>query len=196
MSEMLLERLRTAVRNRQPVEWNEHGIKRAAVAVILARKNQELELLLIRRAERAGDVWSGHMALPGGKWSAQDSTLLETAIRETREEVGIDLHSAELIGQLDDQRPGSQRLPRIGVRPFVFHLDNVPRTMHSPEVADSLWVPMSVLRSPATRRESDIFVEAGWRRFPSYVVGPHVVWGLTERILTWLFGLVDHQESA
>jgi 8-oxo-dGTP pyrophosphatase MutT (NUDIX family) len=194
MSQMLLKRLRLALRHRRAVEWNERGITQAAVAVILAHRARGLELLLIQRAERPGDVWSGHMALPGGKWSPEDSTLLATAMRETREEVGLDLAAAELIGQLDDQRPGSRLLPRIGVRPFVFHLVDPPPTAHGPEVADSVWVPLDVLRAPATRQETDIFVQGEWRRFPSYVVGSHVVWGLTERILSWLLGLVGEDQ--
>lgn len=195
MSEMLLERLRSAVRARQPVEWNEPDIQQAAVALILAGSADALELLLIRRAERAGDVWSGHIALPGGKRSPEDPDLLATAMRETREEVGVELASAELIGQVDDQRPGSQLLPRIGVRPFIFHLAQLPPTAHGPEVADSLWVPLAVLRDPTTRRDSDIFVHDEWRRFPSYVLGPHVVWGLTERILSWVLRLVGENED-
>jgi len=190
MSETRLDRLRAALQARQPREWNERGIERAAVAIIFAQRGAALELLLIRRAERTGDVWSGHMAFPGGKWSPDDVTLLATAIRETHEEVGIDLGSAELLGQLDDAKPGSQVLPRIGVRPFAFHLRRVAEPTHSPEVAESVWVPLDVLRAPGTFRETVIALPGGPRRFPAYVIGPHVVWGLTERILSPLLGLV------
>jgi len=195
MSETALDRLRVALRRHEPREWNERGIERAAVAIILAQRGPALELLLIRRAERSGDVWSGHMAFPGGKWSPDDATLLATAIRETQEEVGLHLEAAELLGQLDDAKPGSQLLPRIGVRPFAFHLPEAPEPIHGPEVAETVWVPLEVLRAPGTFTEAVIALPGGPRRFPAYVIGPHVVWGLTERILSPLLGLVFQDHS-
>ena len=91
----------------------------AAVAVVLAPEPESV--LLIRRAERAGDPWSGHMALPGGRRrSRPDHDLVATAIRETAEEVGLALGPEQLIGALDDVVPRTPVLPPIAVRPFVF----------------------------------------------------------------------------
>jgi len=191
MSKTYLDRLRMALLSRPPREWNELDMARAAVAVIFAQRGEALEVLFIRRAEREGDVWSGHMAFPGGRWSPEDQTLLATAIRETQEEVGLDLRPAELLGQLDDAGPSSQLLPRIAVRPFAFHLEGPSERRHGPEVAESVWVPVDLLKSPGTLRETIIDLPGGPRRFPAYVIGPHVVWGLTERILSPLLGLVD-----
>src|SRR5688572_27389789 len=75
----------------------------AAVAIIIAPDPDAI--LLIRRAERAGDPWSGHMALPGGRREPGDLDLLATAIRETSEEVGIRLGSEQLVGTLEDVVP-------------------------------------------------------------------------------------------
>ncbi|HEU5170288.1 MAG TPA: NUDIX domain-containing protein, partial [Gemmatimonadales bacterium] len=79
-------------------------------------------LLLIRRAERAGDPWSGQMGLPGGRHHPGDPDLLATAIRETEEEVGLALDASRCIGVLDDVAPRTPDLPPIAVRPFVFSL--------------------------------------------------------------------------
>src|SRR5258706_13265424 len=79
--------------------------RRAAVALVLSPSLADapaLSLLLVRRAERDGDPWSGHMALPGGHAHPSDVDLLHTARRETLEEVGIDLTDAELLGRLDE----------------------------------------------------------------------------------------------
>ncbi|MDH4045507.1 MAG: NUDIX domain-containing protein, partial [Gemmatimonadota bacterium] len=62
---------------------------RAAVAVMLAQESESV--LLIRRAERVDDPWSGHIGLPGGRTSPSDADLLVTAMRETTEEVGVRL---------------------------------------------------------------------------------------------------------
>ncbi|HEU5217398.1 MAG TPA: NUDIX domain-containing protein, partial [Gemmatimonadales bacterium] len=75
----------------------------AAVAVILAPDPDSV--LLIRRAEREGDKWSGHLALPGGRWSPGDPDLAATARRETIEEVGVDLSGVTVAAELDDLAP-------------------------------------------------------------------------------------------
>src|SRR5262245_42493121 len=74
----------------------------AAVAAIFRDRPSGAELFFILRAERSGDPWSGHVAFPGGRRDPRDKTLLETAIRETREEVGIELALDHLIGRLPD----------------------------------------------------------------------------------------------
>src|SRR3989442_10873051 len=81
-----------------------------------------LEALFIRRAQRADDPWSGQVALPGGRRDAGDADLFATAVRETREETGIDLAGAERLGRLDDLYPRTPTLPPVVVRPFVFAL--------------------------------------------------------------------------
>ena len=75
---------------------------KAAVALVL-RARDPLEILLVKRAVSDADPWSGHMALPGGRYDKSDPDFLSTAKRETIEEVGIDLdQSALLLGRLDD----------------------------------------------------------------------------------------------
>lgn len=55
------------------------------------------ELLFIKRAARVGDRWTGHVALPGGKRDPEDEDDKATAIRESQEEVGLDLATGDLI---------------------------------------------------------------------------------------------------
>lgn len=153
-----------------------------ALVLAPAAGSGELELLLIKRAEHPSDPWSGQMALPGGRREAGDRALLQTAVRETEEEVGLKLEPSSLLGELDDLEPRTRTLPRLVVRPFVFGLPQKPRLTPSREVALYLWVPLSVLLADTTKGE----VEIGYlrRSFPAYLVGGHVVWGMTERILS------------
>ena len=123
------------------------GVREAAVALLI-RPGEELELLLIKRAEHETDPWSGHVALPGGRRDDADEDLLRTAMRETREEVGVPLSTdGQLIGRLDEVSPRHPRLPPIIIAPFIFAvpLDTTP-IIDSREVEAAIWVPFSALR--------------------------------------------------
>jgi 8-oxo-dGTP pyrophosphatase MutT (NUDIX family) len=159
----------------------------AAVAVLLAPDPDAI--LLIRRAERAGDPWSGHIGLPGGRPQVSDSDPCATAMRETVEEVGIPLARAQLIGQLDDVWPRTPLPHIVVVRPFVFALETRPPTLPSDEVAEAFWVTVEQLRDTSIYRQTPITVRGNHLHFPAYHLGGDIVWGLTERILTNLFSI-------
>ena len=165
----------------------------AVAALIRISETDGAELLFIKRAAIEGDPWSGHVAFPGGRVDVTDVSLADTAVRETREELAIDLAShGKLIGRLDDLAPRSPALPPIIVRPFVAV---VPPTLSfvfsTREVADAFWVPISLLRSTEAQTEHLLSRDGTEARFPAYGVGAHVVWGLTERIVSQLLPLFD-----
>jgi len=162
--------------------------RRAAVAVLLRTvPSGALELLLIQRAERHGDPWSGHVALPGGRREPGDLTLQDTAVRETREETSIDLITdGVLLGSLDELRPRTPVLPPIIVTPFVAAVRSDVVIVPSEEIADAFWVPWSFFSDPSLTTESTVIARGAEWRVPSYVIGHHVVWGMTERILRQL----------
>ena len=157
----------------------------AAVSLVL-RGKAKLELLLIKRAPFQGDPWSGHMALPGGRREPEDGSLLETAIRETREEVGIALEGTGSLhlGRLEEVSPSSARLPSLSIHPFVF---GVPRTVEARpdgrEVASAHWVEVEPLRNPDAVETVEIQLRDERREFPCFPVAGEAVWGLTYRIL-------------
>ena len=124
MTDPRIAALEAALASRPPFRAPpEAAAARAAVALLLRVSHGGVELLLIRRAEREGDPWSGHMALPGGRWQPGDGNLATTAARETREEVGIDLwRHGRRLGELDELAPRSARIPSIVVSPFVYHV--------------------------------------------------------------------------
>lgn len=189
----LLDRARAALSGYRPTAvTHESGMIAAAVAVMLHAGEGGLEVLFIHRAERAGDTWSGHVAFPGGRREPRDADLLATAIRETHEEIGVDLQSAELLGTLDDLHPRSPVLPPVVVRPFVFALTELPPLTFSAEVQDAFWVPFRALRAPAARGEITVDHPGIPRRvLPTYKVGKHTIWGMSERILSPLIALVS-----
>lgn len=170
-----------------PVEVSERdGVAREAAVALLVRPRDELELLLIKRAVHERDPWSGHVALPGGRRDPDDVDLLHTAMRETAEEVGIDVHRHEdFIGALDEVAPRTPRLPPLVIAPFVFGVLPTAQAVAQPtEVAVAIWIPISALRDETAASEILIELEGGARAFPSLQYGDYVIWGLTHRILT------------
>lgn len=180
-----LAAVRRALRDHRPQLADAPEARPAAVALILVEDTAGLEALLIRRAERADDPWSGQVALPGGRHEPSDSDLLATAIRETREETGVDLTTAERLGALDDLYPRTPTLPPVVVRPFVFALERRVVLMPSEEVQRAFWLPLRRLTEPGVRREVTLTVRGVVRTFPAYLVDDDdLIWGMTERILT------------
>jgi len=179
------EQLERALAARAPHrEALPEGAVRAAVALVLAAAPEGTELLLIRRAVRAGDPWSGHMALPGGRSDPRDRDLADTARRETGEETGVRLgpRGAGLLGELDDLRPTRSRRPRIVVRPFVFGLpERPPVSIDAGEVAYHRWVPLAQLAR--SRGRERVLHGAELVEVPGFRLGADFVWGMTHRIL-------------
>jgi 8-oxo-dGTP pyrophosphatase MutT (NUDIX family) len=183
-----LDRLAARLAHRPPVTVSDPARALAAVAVVLAEGPDAL--LIIRRAERRDDRWSGQMAFPGGRWQPEDPDLLATARRETREEVGLDLGPAPVLGALDDVAPRSAVLPPVIVRPFVFRLPGPVPLVPNHEVAGAHWVPLDRLRDPAAYRPFEYRSEGARFELPGYHLPEGVVWGMTERILTPLLHLL------
>ena len=169
----------------------EHGSRggHAAVAAVIRMVNGELQLLFIKRAEVAHDPWSGHVAFPGGRREPQDGSLLDTAVRETCEELSLDLARGEVIGRLDDISPRTRTLPAIVVRPYVAVTTPDVTLVPSREVAATFWVPISKLRDPSAQDEHHVIVNGVKSSFAAYRFEQHYVWGLTERIVRQLLSL-------
>ncbi len=175
-----------AVRAYKPVIAERDGtFFEAAVALILRESDDDgLEILFIKRAARADDPWSGQIAFPGGRRDAVDQTLEDTAVRETHEEVGVDLrqHGA-IIGALDELRPRIAVLPPVIVRPFVSTIAADASVGTSDEVASSFWAPLDVILDPAAVRSTEIVVRGTGMMRPAIHFEEHVIWGMTEHIL-------------
>ena len=185
------QELRRRLASHRPTEADHPEARRAAVALILRLgPSSEPEIFFIQRAEYAGDPWSGQVAFPGGREEEGDSSLVATAVRETLEETSFDLGAiGEVIGQLDDLRPMTIRLPAVVVRPYVFLIGTHPEPMLSPEVADSFWVPVSTLRTDSGWRDTVVTARGMEFTRRAFHHSGFVVWGMTERILSGFLAL-------
>lgn len=155
----------------------------AAVAVIFGSNES---LLLIRRAEKSGDPWSGHVAFPGGRVQLTDESFFGTAAREAKEEVGLDVrNTARFLGYMESFEPRNQR---VLVVPCVFQLKEEAGVIQNQEVFSYRWVPLG---SISVGNRDSYILERGEKRMvlPAFRFEDYLVWGLTERILTKLMEL-------
>jgi 8-oxo-dGTP pyrophosphatase MutT (NUDIX family) len=162
------------------------GLKVAAVAAVIRQAPDGVEALFIHRAEDPRDPWSGHMAFPGGRVESGDKDPRAAAIRETREEVGLDLQVIGTpLGRLSDVAAvGRGRPLSLVVEPYVFSIEDRPELEPNHEVAEVVWVPLNFLldrsnRSTIPWQHGEVTVN-----LPCYRFNDHVIWGLT-------FGMVD-----
>ncbi len=161
------------------IRRHRYARSRAAVAVVLHLGPDGDEILLTRRAARAGDPWSGHVSFPGGRAEAHDASMLETAVRETREELGVDLRGRH-VGRLGAHltREHNSWWP-MAIDPFLFRLDARPQLVLNHEVAEAFWVSLRELRSGGldTRRPWRL----GWLEvpMPAWDKDGRTIWGLT-----------------
>ena len=170
------------------------SVPRAAVAAVFRRGEGDLELLFIERAAHDGDPWSGHMAFPGGRVDLTDPSTHATAERETREELDLDLRSADCLGSLSDVDGGRAvgRALTVSGHCYLFPGER-PALTPNHEVAEALWVPLTTLLDPG--RHIDYRYPRSGGRFPGIQLDAdhQVVWGLTLRFLGDLFHRLDRR---
>lgn len=161
---------------------------------MLREGNLGVEFLAIQRAERPGDPWSGHMALPGGRRDPSDHDSFATAARETREEVGIDLAAdATWIGCLDElQAVGRGKVLPLIITPIACEIDRpVDMTLNPTEVQSAVWIPLAALRRPEMQGHFTYELEGLSMRHPAFVYDGYTIWGLTYRILSNVLTLLE-----
>jgi 8-oxo-dGTP diphosphatase len=167
----------------------------AAVAILRAREKDSI--LLIRRAERDDDSWSGHWSLPGGRRSPGDPDLLVTALRELEEECNIRLGRDALVSELPLAIARRRAGPFVPVAPFLFAVEReLPAMPDQREAVAAIWLPLAVLLDPARHRMMPV------PRWPANVLYPGIdldgvpLWGFTYRLLTEWLGLGPESGAA
>ncbi len=191
-AENVKQRLSQRVPHRLPVT---DVANLAAVAAVL-RFDEQPEVLLIRRSEKPDDPWSGHMAFPGGRSEPADADPLATAIRETGEEVGIDLNRhGQLLGRLDDLSAiAAGRLIDLVIVPYVFALPpgiEPVAAENNDEVDEVLWAQLEPLRLGNADTTRPYVLSGEHLELPAFEVSGHVVWGLTYRMLSAFFEIMS-----
>lgn len=163
-------------------KWYRSLAQRAAVCIIVAERPElGTSLLMIQRAVHNGDPWSGQMAFPGGKHEIDDAHITQTALRECAEELGIAAQVLNRFGRLSDilARPYRLQQKPMVVSPLLFECTQDIALAPNHEVADVLWVPLSLFTDPANRQQMT------WQRggvelnLPCYFYQGKRIWGLS-----------------
>lgn len=181
------EQITSALAARSPLSI-QGATSRAAVAVVLREGPAGIEILFIRRAEHPLDPWSGQVGFPGGREEPGDADLEATAIRETFEEIGINLaESAEHLGGLDEIAAMARMRPmNLTITPHVFRLTRPVETRLSDEVRSVHWVPLAELLRPERRSLMDYVHGEATLQFPCLRYDELTIWGLTYRMFMGL----------
>ena len=161
--------------------------RQAGVLLALYPVHDTLHLVLTVRTSTL-NYHSGQISLPGGGWEEEDGSLLETALREVQEEIGVATDGLEMLGPLTPLYiPPSDNV----IHPFVAYAPHRPAFESDPiEVADLLEIPLPLLLDPATRREEDWTWRGAPLHVPFYAVGGHKIWGATAIVLAEFLALL------
>ena len=149
-------------------------------------KEGELHLLLNKRSEAVEDH-KGEVSFPGGRMDEGDASLLDTALREAHEEVGVRPEDVRVLRRLDDVNTSTGYL----VSPFLGTIrEGYPFVVNRVEVAELVEVPVAALLDGSTTRNETRFEDGAPVGRPNYAHGGHLVWGATARIVTDLLDLL------
>ena len=159
----------------------------AAVAIVRTPAPVE-SVLLMRRAERADDPWSGHWSFPGGRREPEDPDLTHTALRELAEECGIVLRQDCLESALTPVLARRRVGPFLLVAPFVFRVEReLPTILDPREAVQGAWIPLSILTDPDRHRLTIVPGMPDSMLFPAIDLDGMPLWGFTYRLITeWL----------
>lgn len=155
----------------------------AAVLLIIHFTDGYAKILLCKRSERLRNH-AGQISFPGGIFKPEDGSLLDTALREAREEIGIDISKDSILGSLDDVNTYSSNFT---VKPFVAVLDSISSIkIDGREVDYIIDAPLVELLSSMSKDE-----EHGYREAYKFTYNGHVIWGATARMLKQLRDVLE-----
>ena len=147
--------------------------------------------ILIERTANPRDRHSGQVSFPGGSWEESDGDLVNVALRETEEEIGVPARQVEILGQLTNLYiPVSNFL----VHPFVGILEGAPGFRPQPGEVEAVLTPaLSVFQMPENRKKTDLTLHMGitLKDVPYFDVDGRIVWGATAMILSEFLELVS-----
>lgn len=155
------------------------NLTEAAVLIPIVERNNGLKVILTKRSNNLKQH-PGQVSFPGGKSEKTDKSLVATALRETKEEIGINNKNVEILGQLSKH----VTITGFKITPFIGKIRTGFSTkIQTSEVSEIFEVPLSYLSNPKNFRVESVKWKGKKRFFYSIPYGPYYIWGATARIL-------------
>ena len=160
----------------------------AAVVMLLKSTGQDFQVLFVKRAKKPNDPWSGQTALPGGKRDPEDRNLKQTVIRETLEETSINLlEGCRFLGAMEPLR--SIQRPEMKIVCFVVLQEMEQNIELNDELTEYFWMTLTEMEYNKGTKKFRL------EKFPAYIIGNHVIWGLTYKIVAKLLSILSAIEK-
>lgn len=174
------ENLKQALALRRKASLSGRGLTEAAVLIPIFCKDEDYHILFTQRSDRV-QHHKGQISFPGGARSEVDASLLDTALRESLEEIGLEAKDAEVLGELDDTPTTTSSFnisPFVAFIPYPYHF-----TLNTYEINEIFSVPVSALLHKAKKREERYIFDGEVFVGYSYEYEGKVIWGATAQIV-------------
>jgi 8-oxo-dGTP pyrophosphatase MutT (NUDIX family) len=159
------------------------NLKASAVLIPLFYNQGQYHVLFTERSDEVV-FHKGQVCFPGGTREPSDSSLLQTALRESEEEIGLEAKNIEILGELDDS---ITLVTNYVISPFVaFILHPHSLKTNGREVKGAFSVPLSFLMDEANFKQDSY----------AYEYEGHIIWGATARILRQFIDLLKSESGA
>ena len=182
-----VRRVKDALLNRHRTELEVCDFKSAAVLVPIVFRDEEPHLILTRRTMTVAQH-KGQISFPGGACEPEDATIENTALRETKEEIGVSADAVNILGRLDDFSTISGFLvtPVVGIVSgnTRFHTDN-------DEVAELFETPLAAFQNPDIHELITVDHDGTMHEYHSFEIGSRIVWGATAGIIHRLLNILE-----
>jgi 8-oxo-dGTP pyrophosphatase MutT (NUDIX family) len=181
-----VDQIRTILSSRKRRVIEHPPFSHAAVLVPLFKKGEDCHLLFTKRSDQVKHH-KGEISFPGGVVDEEDLELINTALREAHEEIGLRKSDVEIIGILDDIVTITEFIvtPIVGLFPYPY-----PFKVSEVEIAELIEVPLSSLLREESFSEKEIIRGGQKEVVYAYEYERHIIWGATARILKQFLDLI------
>ena len=184
---METEKLKKALTSQISLEVKQDGHSRLA-AVLIVIYGSEPTIIMTKRPKTM-NLHAGEISFPGGAWKQDDNDLLTTSLRETKEEIDLNLLRQQIIGQLN---PVTTLNSGFTITPFISVLDEIPKLNPNSEIETILHIPLIPFLS--TIEDDPDPSHKSIQEMHTFRYQHHLIWGASARMLKQIINLLSKNE--
>ena len=174
-----VEQIKAVLSEHGRCEIQNPALTRAGVLILLFPKGGELHILLTRRTLDV-EHHKGQISFPGGSKDPADHDIMQTALRECEEEIGLPRSAVQVLGLFDDYETPSG----FAITPVVGYVPGLPQlSLNTSEVTETLEVPVTLFTDKANERVEQRQIRGKLHDVYFYRYGSHEVWGATAAMI-------------